>query len=449
MKHERTKLISILGLGPVGLVTAVCFAKKGYRVVGIDTDDGRLQEIRHGRSPIYEPDLSGYLRDAIDSGRFTVTDEASGSAESAFAFICVGTPAAADGSIDLSQVRSAASSIGRSLRQASSNQIVVIKSTVTPGTARNLVRPTIEEELGERSRDQFGLCSNPEFLRQGKAVQDAENPDRIIIGSDDPHAIDALERLYGQFHGESKPHVVRTSHENAELIKYASNAFLATKISFINTIANIAERISGADIQAIADGIGLDPRIGRSFLNAGLGYGGSCFPKDLNALIEFSKSIGYEPLLIEAVRDTNRKQWRRVVDLATGALGSLKGKRIAILGLAFKPDTDDLREAVSIPLIKALLVEGAQLRAYDPAAIKNAREMLGNSIEYASDPIHCISDADCCILVTEWGEFARIPPRDFAEEMHGALVIDGRRVFDPIQFSDAGVRLLAVGLGPR
>jgi UDPglucose 6-dehydrogenase len=326
--------------------------------------------------------------------------------------------------------------------------MVIVKSTVTPGTARNVVKPTIEMESGKKCGEGFWLCSNPEFLREGHAIEDTEHPDRIVIGSDHTDAIDSLSNFYVDFHEPSPPPIIKTSHENAELIKYASNAFLATKISFINTIANIAERIPNADVTVIARGMGLDARIAPGFLNAGLGYGGSCFPKDLSALIAFSKSLGYDPKLIEATVDTNMEQWARAIEQAKRALGPLKGKRVAVLGLAFKPETDDMREAISISLVSALLAEGADVVVYDPAALQNARSIFQDTISYAKDPYECLDHADCCIIVTEWDEFKEIPPETFLEWMQSPIVIDGRRVYDADRFSRMGVRFLAIGLGP-
>jgi UDPglucose 6-dehydrogenase len=364
-------------------------------------------------------------------------------------YITVGTPSSEDGSIDLTYVESAAAAIGQSIREATHYQLVVLKSTVIPGTARTLVKPILERESGKTAGKGFGLCSNPEFLREGSAVHDAEFPDRIVIGGEDTDAITRLENFYKDFHGEPTPPVIRTTHENAELVKYANNAFLATKVSLINTIANIAERTPNADVKDIAHGIGLDERIGSRFLNAGLGWGGSCFPKDLKALIRYTKTQDYEPELIEAAVATNEKQKQRAVQLAKQVLGSLKGRRIAILGLAFKPETDDMREAVSVPLIRGLLAEGANIFACDPAAIENAQAIFQDRIAYTRNPRECLDQAECCIIVTEWEEFRAIPPSAFLERMRCPVVIDGRRIYSPGEFSSAGITFLGIGLGPR
>ena len=441
--------ISVFGLGPVGLVTAVCFARKGNQVIGIDPDRDRLEKIRRAEVPFYEPTLKEYLTETAANGTFSVTDDASMNTRSDLAYITVGTPSSQDGSIDLTYVKNAAAAIGQSIRGTTDYQLVVLKSTVIPGTARMLVKPVLERESGKATGKEFGLCSNPEFLREGNAVHDAEFPDRIVIGGEDTDAVSRLENFYKEFHGEPTPPVVRTAYENAELIKYANNAFLAMKVSFINTIANVAERTPNADVKDIAQGIGLDERIGSKFLNAGLGWGGSCFPKDLKALIRYSKTLDYDPELIEAVVAANEKQKQRAVQLAKHALGSLKGKRIAILGLAFKPETDDMREAVSIPLIRGLLNEGANVVAYDPAAMQNARAIFRDRITYASDPCECVDQADCCIIATEWDEFKTITPRIFLERMRHPVVIDGRRIYNVDEFSSEGIRFSGIGLGPR
>ena len=448
-KESVLTQISVFGLGPVGLVTAVCFARKGNQVIGIDPDRDRLEKIREAEAPFFEPKLKEYLTDTIAKGTFSVADDSSVNMRSDLAYIAVGTPSSEDGSVDLTYVRNAAVAIGQSLRETTQYQLVVVKSTVIPGTARTLVKPVLERESGKPAGKGFGLCSNPEFLREGNAVRDAELPDRIVIGGEDVDAMTRLGNFYKEFHGETTPPVIRTTHESAEVIKYANNAFLAMKVSFINTLANVAERTPNADVKAIAEGIGLDERIGSKFLNAGLGWGGSCFPKDLKALIRYSKTLDYDPEMIEAVVATNEKQKQRAVQLAKLALGSLKGKRIAILGLAFKPETDDMREAVSIPLIRGFLTEGANVVAYDPAAMQNAKAIFRDRITYASDPCGCLDQADCCIIATEWDEFKTITPRIFLERMRRPVVIDGRRIYSADEFSSEGIRFSGIGLGPR
>jgi UDPglucose 6-dehydrogenase len=323
---------------------------------------------------------------------------------------------------------------------------VVVKSTVVPGTTENMVKPIIEKHSGKRCGIGFGLCMNPEFLREGAALYDTLHPDRIIIGEYDKKSGDVFENLFTQFYKEELPPIIRTNPSTAELIKYANNAFLATKISFINTIANVCEKIPGADVTTVAEGIGLDERIGSLFLRAGLGYGGSCFPKDVKALIAFSKSLGYEPTLIKTVKEVNNVQPYKAVELAEKLVGDLKGKRIAILGLAFKPGTEDMREATSIKVVDRLLKKKARVIVYDPVAMDNAKKIFGEKVSYSSSAIECIRNAVCCIIVTEWDEFRNLGPEDFVKHMKEPNVVDGRRIYEPRRFGERN-HFTAVGLG--
>ena len=440
--------VSIFGLGYVGLTFGVCLAKRGYEVVGVDVDENRVAMVNRGEAPFYEPGLEELLREAVENRLFrATTDSYEVVLSSDISFICVGTPSRPDGSADLSYVESAARSIGRALRDKKGWHLVVVRSTVPPGTTGGIVRRIIEEESGKRAGVDFGLCMNPEFTREGSAVEDTFTPDRIVIGELDERSGAFLEKLYRDFHGSNMPPIIRTSLTNAELIKYASNAFLAMKVSFINEIANIAQRVPEADVEIIARGIGLDKRIGPLFLRAGLGFGGSCFPKDLRALIRFSESVGYEPKIIRAVMEVNESQPYRALELAKSLLGSLEGKRIAVLGLAFKPNTDDVREAVSIKIVKALLSEGASVVVYDPKAMPNARRVLGETVVYAGSAEECLRGADCAIVVTEWDEFRKLRPEDFSRLMRTPVVVDGRRIYDPKEYSRK-LKYAAIGLGP-
>ena len=309
-----------------------------------------------------------------------------------------------------------------------------------------MVKPALERESKKECGVDFGLCMNPEFLRQGSAFHDTVNADRVVVGSFDKQSGDRLEDLYKDFYSGHVPPIIRTTLSTAELIKYASNAMLATKISFINTIANMCEKIPGADVKVVAAAMGLDKRIGPLFLDAGLGYGGSCFPKDVKALIACSKAFGYTPELLESTESVNKTQPLKAVEFCKQQLGSLEGKRIAILGLAFKPDTDDMREARVIPIVNALLNEGALVVAYDPVAMPMAKTIFKNKIEYAGSAIDCLKKADCCILVTEWSEFKKLTPEDFTKHMKQPVLIDGRRIYDPEVFGNK-MRFVALGLG--
>lgn len=439
--------ISVFGLGPVGLVTAVSFCKKGYPVVGIDTDSHRVEMIRSGKTPFFEPSLESNLREALDTGLLKTTSDSSVNTESDLSYITVGTPSSPDGGIDLTYIRAVASAIGKTLLGRKEYQLVLVKSTVTPGTARNVIKPILEKEARKLTSQDFGLCSNPEFLREGNAMYDAEFPDRIIIGSESQRDLDKVEAFYSEVYGANTPTVIKTTYENAELIKYANNSFLAMKVSYINMIANLCQKIKGGDVEHVAKGIGLDKRIAPLFLRAGLGWGGSCFPKDLKAISAYGISIGVRTTLVDATITVNDNQPLKAVKLVEKQIGDLKGKRIALLGLAFKPDTDDLREAVSIPIIVTLLERGAQVVGYDPAAMPNAKILLQDKIQFATSPVDCIRDADCCVIVTEWEEFKKISPTVFLETMRRPIVVDGRRIYDPSAFRQAGVIFSAIGLG--
>jgi len=443
----KTRRISVVGMGYIGLCTAVAFASRGYTVVASEVDPEKASMISRGVPPFYEPGLNKMLVDVLRSGCFKCTTSTGEAVlDTDVTFITVGTPSKPDGSVDLSYIERSTKEIGRTLSNKGSYHLVVVKSTVIPGTTENVVKPILERSSGGRCGTDFGLCVNPEFLREGQALYDTFNPDRIVIGECDKRFGDVLESLYREFYAEKMPPLLRTTPVNAELIKYANNAFLAMKISFINTIANICERIPGADVTVVAKGIGLDKRIGPLFLNAGLGYGGSCLPKDLRALIQHSRSLGYKPKLLEAVEEANDSEPRRAIELCKELVSELGSKRVAVLGLAFKPNTDDMRDAVSIKIVKRLLEEGAKVVVYDPKAVDNAKKIFGNSVEYASSVEECLRDSECAIIVTEWEEFRRLRPEDFLRLMKEPVVVDGRRIYDAELFS-LRLRFAAVGLG--
>jgi len=441
--------IAVFGLGPVGLVTAVCFARKGYPVTGVDPDQRRVNIIQNGRPPFYEPSLAEYLKEAKAKGTFNASANSPAVLDADFVYITVGTPNRKDGAIDLAYVKAASRQIGRAIKQATGRPVVVVKSTVTPGTCRTIVRPILEKESGGLLGEAFDLCSNPEFLQEGRAVEGTEHPDRIVIGSGDAEAAKRLENLYRGFYGEPMPPIFHTGFENAELIKYANNAFLAMKVSYVNMIANLCQAIPGADVEEVAKGVGLDERIGPKFLRAGLGWGGSCFPKDLEALASFAKQRRVSVPILKATAQQNNLQPLKAVEAAQRLLGSLKGRRIALLGLAFKPDTDDMREAVSIRVVRQLLARKATVTAYDPMAVENAKAVFGNKVIYAQSANDALKDADCCIVVTEWEEFRKLTPKHFRATMRRPAVVDGRRIYDRAEFEREGVEFQAVGLGPR
>ena len=440
------KSISIVGTGYVGLCTAVGFASKGYKVVASTHDPEKVELINKGIPPFFEYGLEEILRKVVKKGYLKcLLDREEAVLNTEITIISVSTPSKPDGSINLRLIESSAQEIGEALNKKDAYHLVVVKSTVVPGTTENLVKPSVEKSSGKRCGVDFGLCMSPEFVREGSALYDTLHPDRVIIGEYDKKSGDILENLYQDFLSKETPPIIRTNLSTAELIKYANNAFLATKISFINTIANICEKIHGADVKVVAEGIGLDKRINPLFLNAGLGYGGSCFPKDVKAIIAFSKGLGYSPVLFNIVEDINNVQPYQAVKLAKKLIGNLEGKRVAVLGLAFKPNTDDMREAVSIKVINKLLEEGASVVAYDPKAIINARYVFGDKIEYANSSIECLEDAECCIVVTEWEEFKQLEPEDFIKHMKSPSVIDGRRIYNPQKFSRR-LKFAAIGL---
>ncbi|MFQ6085485.1 MAG: UDP-glucose dehydrogenase family protein [Candidatus Bathyarchaeia archaeon] len=439
--------VSIIGTGHVGLVTAVCFAHRGYDVIASTLDSHKAKLLASDIVPFHERGLEGMLKDVLVSGRFRiVVDRESAVLGSDVTFIAVATPSKPDGSIDLGFIEGTSVEIGKALRKKSGYHLVVVKSTVTPGTTTNVVAPMIEENSGKKAGSGFGLCMNPEFLREGLAIQDTLNPDRVVIGELDKRSGDELEALYRGFYEGKPPPILRTNIPTAEMIKYASNAFLATKISFINQIAGICERVPGLDVGTVAKGMGLDNRISPKFLRAGVGYGGSCFGKDVAALIRLAKDRGLDPALLEQVAAVNLGQAQHAVELLRARLDDLKDKRIAILGLSFKPDTDDMREAPSVRIINRLLDEGVSVVAYDPAALANARKIFGNHITYASSAEECLKGADGCIIVTEWEELRRIKPESFRRLMRKPVIIDGRRIYDPKAISKVA-DYSAVGLG--
>jgi len=439
--------ISIVGTGYVGLCTAVGFTTKGYKVITSTSDHKKAAMINQGIPPFYEPGLQESLEKAVKKGNLRcTTNREEAIINTDITFIAMATPSQRDGNINLQYIENSARQIGEVLRKKNTYHLVVVKSTVIPGTTEKMVKPTIEAHSNKHCGIDFGLCMSPEFLREGSALYDTLNPDRIVIGEHDKKSGDVLEALYRDFYSETMPLLIRANLPTAELIKYANNAFLATKISFVNTIANICQKIPRTDIEVVAQAIGIDKRISPLFLNAGLGYGGSCFPKDVKALLAFSRDLSYDPQLLNAVENVNQTQPYKAIKLCKGFLGDLRGKRIAILGLAFKPNTEDMREAVATKIINRILEEGANVTAYDPAAIPNAKSVFQNKIEYASSAIECLKDADCCIIVTEWKEFKKLTPEDFVQNMQQPVLVDGRRIYNPKEFSRK-LKFAATGLG--
>lgn len=403
--------IAIIGSGYVGLITGIGFAELGHEIIFIDIDERKVSMINSGKPPIFEKGLEELMEK--NKMKFQATTDYNTVSESEVIFICVGTPPAEDGSMDLSFVKDASKMIGKNLGDA--YPVVVVKSTVLPGTTEDFVKPIIERESNKKAFEDFGLAMNPEFLREGNAVEDFFNPDRIVIGVKDERTKSILEELYKPF---KCPKLI-TDIKTAEMIKYASNAFLATKISFANEIGNICKKL-GIDIYEVFEGVGLDHRINPAFFRAGIGFGGSCFPKDVRALIKKAEELGEDPKILKAVIEVNEKQPLKIIELLKKHIPDLRGKTIGVLGLAFKPDTDDVRESRAIPVIRALLEEEAKIVAYDPKAMENFRRLFPQ-IEYASSAEDVIAESDAMLIVTEWKEFEEL-------DYSGKIVIDGRRV---------------------
>ncbi|RLI05234.1 UDP-glucose 6-dehydrogenase [Candidatus Bathyarchaeota archaeon] len=439
--------VSVFGLGYVGLTTAACLAYKKFNVTGFDVDLEKVSAINKGKVYVHEPGLEKLVEETVTEGFLKATSNPKQTInKTEITFITVGTPSKPDGSIDLTAVKEVSKTIGEALHDKKGWHLVVVKSTVIPGTTENMVKPILEETSGKKCGTDFGLCVNPEFLREGNAVEDMFKPDKLVIGEFDKKSGDALENFYRMFYENQLPPTIRTTPVNAELIKYANNAFLAMKVSFINMVANLCQKLPGADVEIVAKGIGLDKRIGSLFLRAGLGWGGSCWPKDLQAFLNFSSKMEVPLPLVKATLDINSLQPYVAVKLAEKFLGSLQGKKVALLGLAFKPNTDDMREAVSIKLVEKLLQLEAEVVVYDPIALGNAKKIFGEKVRYANSVQECLNGAECCIIVTEWEEFKKLKPDDFLKHMKNPVVIDGRRIYKPEEFNRK-LKFAAIGLG--
>jgi len=431
--------IAMIGTGYVGLVSGACFSEFGVHVTCIDKDAAKIEGLKRGEMPIYEPGLDTLVANNVRAERLSFSTElAPAVAEADAVFIAVGTPSRrGDGHADLSYVFAAAQEIARAMKGYT---VVVTKSTVPVGTGRE-VRRTI---LAERKDAQFDVVSNPEFLREGSAIGDFMRPDRVVIGADSDRARDVMRGLYRPLYLIETP-IVFTGLETAELIKYAANSFLAAKITFINEIADLCEKV-GANVHDVAKGIGLDGRIGKKFLHAGPGYGGSCFPKDTLALAKTAQDFGAPLKLVEttiAVNDARKKAMAsRVIAACDGAV---KGKTIAVLGLTFKPNTDDMRDAPSLDIVPALLKDGAAVRAYDPEGMKEARKMLDGGIVWCESAYDAMTDADCLVLITEWNEFRALDMRRMHQLLRRKVIVDLRNVYNPAEMAANGFTYHSIG----
>jgi len=430
--------ICVIGVGYVGLVTGACLADLGNHVVCLNRNQEKCDHLKQGVLPIYEPGLEEIVRRNIEAGRLDFTtsyDEAV--EEASFVYVAVGTPSGDGGEADLAHVESAAIDVARRIHQP---LIIINKSTVPIGTG-DWVADVVRDHMPD-PKIAFSVVSNPEFLREGSAVYDWMNPDRVVLGSTDREAAEQVAEVYYPLHAET----IITDLRTAEMIKYASNAFLATKISFINEMANVCE-VLGADVKEVARGMGTDQRISPHFLGAGIGWGGSCFPKDVRALAHMAATHGTHPQMLRAVMDINYDQRKRFVTKLRHLLGGLRGKTIGLLGLSFKPNTDDMRDAPSVEIVNLLRYEGATVQAYDPVATENAKRILGDEITYCEDPYQVARDADALLLVSEWNEFKQLNMERVKELMREPVLLDGRNIYDPARMKRLGFTYRGMGRG--
>lgn len=429
--------IAVIGSGYVGLVTGTCFAEFGVDVTCIDVDADKIARLKKGESPIYEPGLEQLLEKNLQAGRLRFTTElADAVKQSLVIFIAVGTPPKADGSADLTYVEEVARALAEHL---DSYKVIVTKSTVPVGTGKRLAALIKKHQA---TPTEFSVVSNPEFLREGAAITDFMRPDRVVIGGSDPEAIAIMKDLYRPLYLNETPFVI-TSLEGAELIKYAANAFLATKISFINEIANLCEKV-GCDVHDVARALGMDRRIGPKFLHPGPGFGGSCFPKDTAALSMIGREYSSPTKIVDTVIEVNRAQREMMIPKIEKLAGGLNSKRVAVLGLAFKPETNDMRDAPSVDIIQGLIESGATVSAYDPIATDDARRVLPN-IEFANDEYEAVAGADVLVIVTEWNQFRALDMNRIRKSMKTPKIADLRNIYDPASISELGFEYVGVG----
>jgi len=416
--------IGIVGLGFVGLSLTSVLASKGYDVIGIDVDEEKCKKICNGISPFFEPGLEKTLKNGLKK-KLIVSKDFSLIKNCDMIFVTVGTPQKADGSIELSMIKKAVSTISKNILKKKKNPIIFIKSTVIPGTLQTVLLPILEKNTGKKAGKEFGLLSNPEFLQESTAIKDTKFPHAVVLGGYQTKYMKKAKKFFSKIHPNVP--IIETNHQTAEMIKYANNSFLATKISFINQLANVCQNIPGANIDDIAQTIGLDPRIGKLFLNAGPGYGGSCLPKDVKAIMNFSLKVGVSPLLLNAVDKSNQIQIDNIIDLIEKNCGNLKGKNISILGLAFKPKTDDIRDSISLKVIEKLLKKNAKIIVHDPMAIKNVKKKFKDEIRYAKSISEVLENSHCAVLMTAWPEYSKITNNNL-KNMKKRVLIDSRRI---------------------
>lgn len=429
--------IAVIGTGYVGLVTGACFAEFGVDVTCVDVDTSKIEKLNNGVIPIYEPGLDQIVEKNVKAGRLHFTIDIKSAVESArVVFLAVGTPPKADGSPDMSYYQQAAKDVADAMN---GYKVLVTKSTVPIGTGKWL-REFVSANM--KTETDFGVASNPEFLREGAAIDDFMRPDRVVIGSNEEEAIEVMKELYRPLYLIETP-IVITSLEAAELIKYAANAFLATKITFINEIANLCDAI-GCDVHDVARGMGMDNRIGRKFLHPGPGYGGSCFPKDTRALTTVADQFGVETRIVDAVIEANERQRDAMIPKIESLVGDLRGKKVGVLGLSFKPETDDMRESPAIEIVHAMIERGATVRAFDPVAMDEARHFL-NGIEYATDEYDAIDGADALVIITEWNQFRALDMEKVKQLLKSPKIADLRNIYEPGDMREMGFDYVGVG----
>ena len=429
--------IAVIGTGYVGLVSGACFAEFGTDVICVDVDATKIEKLNNGIIPIYEPGLDAIVKKNVEDGRLHFTTDIRSAVERAqVVFLAVGTPPQADGTPDMSYYRQAAKDVAEAMNDY---KVLVTKSTVPVGTGKWL-RDFVQENL--KVNTEFGVASNPEFLREGAAITDFMRPDRVVIGSNEDRAIEVMKELYRPLYLIETP-IVITSLEAAELIKYAANAFLATKITFINEIANLCDAI-GCDVHDVARGMGMDNRIGKKFLHPGPGYGGSCFPKDTRALTTVADQFGVETLIVDAVIEANERQRDAMIPKIEKLVGDLDGKRIGMLGLSFKPETDDMRESPAIEIVAELIKRGASIKAFDPVAMEESKHYI-SGIEYAHDEYDAIAGADAMVIVTEWNQFRALDLERVKSLLTAPKIADLRNIYEPKEMRELGFEYVGVG----
>jgi len=434
--------IAVIGLGFVGLTLSSVLASRGITTIGIDSDIKKCSKIAKGIPTFFEPNLEKTLKKALKE-KLIITNKLYSINNCDFIFITVGTPEKKNGEIDLSFIKAVVTSVGKLISKNKKKPIILIKSTVIPGTMKNVVLPILERNSKKKAGKDFGLISNPEFLQESRAIQDTIKPHVVILGGYRTKFMKKTEKFFSQFNPNVP--IIITNHQTTEMIKYAHNSFLSTKISFINQIANICQGIPDTNVDDVANAIGLDPRIGNLFLNAGPGYGGSCLPKDIKAIINLSCKLGVNPTLLTAVEKINKQQISHIMTLVKQNIGKINGKKLTILGVAFKPDTDDIRDSISIDLIKRLLKLGAKITIHDPKALENARKIFHDNIKYVKSVPSALKDCQCAIIMTQWKDYEKINNKTI-KQMAKKFIIDTRRV---LYNKNLDAKYYAIGLGQK